>query len=111
MSVEQVLRAIAEPRRLEILRLIKSVELSAGKIASNFDISRPAISQHLRVLKVAGLISERKQGTMRLYQTRPEKLAELRAYLGQFWEDRLEVLAREAEMEERRTKEYDIHPQ
>ena len=110
-TVEQVLRAIAEPRRLEILRLIQSVELSAGKIASNFNVTRPAISQHLRVLKVAGLISERKQGTMRLYQARPEKLAELRSYLEHFWEDRLHVLAREAEMEERRLKEHDVHPQ
>ena len=110
-TVEQVLRAIAEPRRLEILRLIQSVELPAGKIASNFNVTRPAISQHLRVLKVAGLISERRQGTMRLYQARPEKLAELRAYLEQFWEDRLQILAREAEMEERRLKEHDVHPQ
>jgi DNA-binding transcriptional ArsR family regulator len=84
--------------------------MSAGKIASNFDISRPAISQHLKVLKVAGLVSERKQGTMRLYQARPEKLSELRPYLEQFWKDRLQVLAREAEAEERRTKKYDVHP-
>ena len=110
-TVEQVLRAIAEPRRLEILRLIQNVELPAGKIASNFNVTRPAISQHLRVLRVAGLISERKQGTMRLYRARPEKLAELRAYLEQFWDDRLQVLAREAEMEERRTKEHDVQPQ
>ncbi len=102
-TVQQVLRAIAEPRRLEILRLIQSVELPAGKIASNFNITRPAISQHLRVLKVAGLISERRQGTMRLYQARPERLAELRSYLEQFWEDRLQALAREAEIEERRS--------
>ena len=102
--MEQVLRAIAEPRRLEILRLIQNVELPAGKIAANFNVTRPAISQHLRVLKVAGLISERRQGTMRLSQARPEKLAELRAYLEQFWEDRLQVLAQEAEKEERRSK-------
>ena len=102
--MEQVLRAIAEPRRLEILRLIQAAELPAGKIASNFNVTRPAISQHLKVLKVAGLISERRQGTMRLYQARPEKLSELRAYLEQFWEDRLHVLAQEAEKEDRRSK-------
>lgn len=110
-TVEQVLRAIAEPRRLEILRLIQSIELPAGKIASNFNVTRPAISQHLRVLKVAGLISERRQRAMHLYQAHPEKLADLRAYLEQFWENRLQVLAREAEMEERRTRDHDVHPQ
>ncbi|MCZ6614948.1 MAG: metalloregulator ArsR/SmtB family transcription factor [Chloroflexi bacterium] len=101
--MQQVLRAIAEPRRLEILRLIQSVELPAGKIASNFNITRPAISQHLRVLKVAGLISERRQGTTRFYRARPKRLDELRAYLEQFWDERLQVLAQEAEMEERRS--------
>ena len=104
--VEQVLRAIAEPRRLEILRLIQNVELPAGKIASNFNVTRPAVSQHLKVLKVAGLISERRQGTKRFYRARPKRLDELRAYLEQFWDERLQVLAQEAEAEERRSKEW-----
>ena len=104
-----VLRAIAEPRRLEILRLVQSSELSSGEIASHFNVTRPAISQHLKVLKIAGLIAERRHGTQRLYRARPERLEELRAFLGAFWEDRLQVLAQEAEAEERRSQEHDTN--
>ena len=106
-----MLRAIAEPRRLEILRLIQNRELPSGEIASNFNVTRPAISQHLKVLKIAGLISEHRQGTRRLYRARPERLEELRAFLGAFWEDRLQVLAQEAEAEERRSQENDTNRQ
>ena len=100
-----VLRAIAEPRCLEILRLIQNREIPSGEIASHFNVTRPAISQHLRVLKIAGLISEHRQGTRRLYRARAERLEELRAFLGVFWEDRLQVLAQEAKAEERRSQE------
>ncbi|MGB2694224.1 MAG: metalloregulator ArsR/SmtB family transcription factor [Dehalococcoidia bacterium] len=102
--MEQALRAIAEPRRREILRLIQDEELPAGQIASHFDVSRPAISQHLRVLKSAGLVSERRDGTRRLYRARIEGLKELRDYLAQFWEGRLRLLADAAEADERRSK-------
>jgi DNA-binding transcriptional ArsR family regulator len=102
--MEQALRAIAEPRRREILRLIQHEELPAGQIASHFEVSRPAISQHLRVLKSAGLVSERRDGTRRLYRARIEGLKELRDYLAQFWEGRLRLLADAAEKEERRSK-------
>jgi DNA-binding transcriptional ArsR family regulator len=100
--VENSLRAIAEPRRQEILRLIAERELASGEIASHFDISRPAISQHLQVLKAAGLITERRAGTRRLYQARPEGLAHLRDFLDQFWAGGLERLARAAAAEQRR---------
>jgi DNA-binding transcriptional ArsR family regulator len=99
--VEAVARAIAAPRRRQILSLVRDEELSAGEIASHFDVSRPAVSQHLNVLKEAGLVSERRNGTKRLYRAQPEGLAELRAFLEQFWSDRLEALKREAEREER----------
>lgn len=99
--METALRAIAEPRRRAILRLVWDVERSAGDIASHFDVTRPAISQHLTVLKEAGLVSERRNGTKRLYRARPEGLADLRAFLDQFWGDRLEALKREAEREEK----------
>ena len=99
--MEAALKAIAAPRRREILRLVLDSELSAGEIASQFDISAPAVSQHLGVLKEAGLVSERRNGTRRLYRARPEGLTDLKAFLEEFWGDRLEALKREAEREER----------
>ena len=103
--MDLALRAIAEPNRRKILRLVQDTELPAGEIAAHFDVTRPAISQHLRVLKTAGLLSERRQGTQRLYRARPEGLAEVREFLNEFWEGRLRLLARAAEAEERRMKE------
>jgi DNA-binding transcriptional ArsR family regulator len=100
--VEAALKAIAEPRRRAILGLVREDELSAGEIASHFDVTRPAVSQHLNVLKEAGLVSERRNGTRRLYRARPEGLVELRDFLEGFWDVRLEALKREAEKEERR---------
>ncbi len=100
--MESALRAIAEPRRLEILKLIAGQEMASGEIAAHFDITRPAISQHLQVLKNAGLVKERREGTRRLYQARPEGLAELRAFVESFWDEGLERLARAAESEQRR---------
>jgi DNA-binding transcriptional ArsR family regulator len=100
--VEAALKAIAEPRRRQILRLVRDDELSAGEIASNFDVTRPAVSQHLNVLKEAGLVSERRNGTRRLYRARPEGLAALKDFLEEFWDVRLAALKREAEKEERK---------
>jgi len=99
--VETALKAIAEPRRRQILQLVRDSELSAGEIASHFDVTRPAVSQHLTVLKEAGLVNERRNGTRRLYRARPEGLAELRAFLDEFWGDRLEALKRDAEQAEK----------
>ena len=96
------LRAIAEPRRREILRLVWSKERTAGEIARNFDITRPAISQHLRVLREAGLVSERRDGTRRIYRAVPERLGELRGFLEAYWDDALRSLKRAAEDAERR---------
>src|SRR5213080_152121 len=100
--VEASLKAIAEPRRRQILALVRDGELSAGEIASHFDVTRPAVSQHLNVLKEAGLVSERRNGTRRLYRARPEGLVELKAFLEDFWDVRLETLKREAEKEEKK---------
>ncbi|HEX9442345.1 MAG TPA: metalloregulator ArsR/SmtB family transcription factor [Roseiflexaceae bacterium] len=102
--MDLVLQAIAEPRRREILRLIQGQELSSGAIAAHFDVTRPAISQHLQVLATAGLVNVRRDGTRRLYQARPEGLAELRQFLEEFWDDRLLRLKRAAEAEERRVE-------
>ena len=100
--METALKAIAAPRRRQILTLVRDGELSAGEIASHFEVTRPAVSQDLTLLKEAGLVSERRNGTRRLYRARPEGLVELRAFLVVFWAPRLDALKREAEREERK---------
>jgi DNA-binding transcriptional ArsR family regulator len=102
--MEAVLRAIAEPRRRKILQLVGSRELSAGEIASRFDVTRPAISQHLTVLKRAGLVCERREGTRRLYRARPDGLIELRGFLDDFWSEGLDRLKAAAELAEQTEK-------
>jgi DNA-binding transcriptional ArsR family regulator len=102
--VEAALRAIAEPRRRQILRLVRDEEMSAGEIASHFEVTRSAVSQHLRVLKDAGLLAERRHGTRRIYRIRPEGLAELREFIDGLWEIKLATLKRVAEAEERRRR-------
>jgi DNA-binding transcriptional ArsR family regulator len=99
--VEAALKALAAPRRRRILALVRDGELSAGEIAAQFDVTRPAVSQHLNVLKEAGLVNERRNGTKRLYRARPEGLLELKEFLEEFWDKRLEALKRDAEKEER----------
>ena len=104
--LDEALRAIAEPRRRDILRLIRNTELPAGEIASRFDVTRPAISQHLKILVEAELVAVRRQGTRRLYRARPEGLSDLRTYLEGFWQDSLLKLAEAAEEEERIIREH-----
>ena len=99
--MDAALKAIAAPRRRQILTLVRDDELSAGEIAAHFDVTRPAVSQHLNVLKEAGLVNERRNGTRRLYRARPEGLAGLKAFLEEFWDVRLDALKREAEREEK----------
>jgi DNA-binding transcriptional ArsR family regulator len=100
--MNNALQAIAEPRRREILNLVRDRELSVGEIAEHFEVTRPAISQHLRVLKDAGLVEDRPQGTRRLYRALPEGLSEIRAYLEGFWDRSLATLKEAAEAEERK---------
>ena len=88
------LRALVEPRRRSILRLVAHDELSAGEIASAFDVTRPAVSQHLTVLKDAGLLTERREGTRRLYRARPEGLDGLREFLEDMWASSLDTARR-----------------
>ena len=88
---DEALKAIAEPRRRAILRLVAHAELPAGEIAAAFDVSRTAVSQHLTVLKNAGLLTERRDGTRRLYRARPEGLEELRQFLDDVWASSLDV--------------------
>jgi DNA-binding transcriptional ArsR family regulator len=105
--VDLALKAIAEPRRRAILRLVRVGELSSGEIAAQFDVTGPAISQHLGVLKEAGLVTERRAGTRRLYRARPEGLHDLRAFLEDFWDDGLDRLRTVAEQDQRRADAHD----
>ncbi len=100
--LDLALRAIAEPTRREILRLVQDSELPAGQIASRFDVTRPAISQHLRVLSDAGLVTVRRDGTRLFYRARPEGLEELRQYLDSFWAQGLQRLKQAAEQDKER---------
>ena len=100
--METALKAIAAPRRRQILTLVRDGELSAGEIASHFEVTRPAVSQDLTLLKEAVLVSERRNGTQRLYRARPEGLVDVKAFVEDFWDPRLEALKREAEREEKR---------
>jgi DNA-binding transcriptional ArsR family regulator len=97
----EVFEAIAQPTRREILRLLAAGELSAGAVASHFDVTQPAISQHLKVLKQTGLISERREGTRRLYSVRPDGLADLHSFLAEVLPAGLDRLKHAAEEEER----------
>src|SRR5262245_27901556 len=97
--LDAALHALADPRRRQILALVRDRELPAGAIADRFDVSRPAISQHLAVLRQAGLVTERRDGTRRLYRARPTGAAELRDWLERFWDDGLARLRQAAEEE------------
>jgi len=96
------LLALSSPRRREILRLVWSDELPAGDIARAFDVSWPAISQNLRVLKEAGLVRERRRGTNRLYRADRVALKPLESYLRGMWARKIDRLRLLAEAEERR---------
>lgn len=86
-DVDEVLRAIAEPRRRAILRLVATEELPAGRIADHFDVTRSAVSQHLQVLKDAGLIIERREGTKRIYRASEDALSQLREVVESLWRE------------------------
>jgi len=98
--MEAALKALAEPNRREILELVREHELSAGEVAEHFALTRPAVSQHLTVLKEAGLLEERRDGVRRLYSVRSAGLGDLRSFLQGFWDDRLTRLRDAAEWEE-----------
>lgn len=93
--------AIADPIRRRVLELVRDEERSAGSLAAEFAVSRPAVSRHLRVLRETGLVTERRAGKNRLYRANLEPLAELRAWLDDYWAGRLSALRDLAEKEER----------
>jgi DNA-binding transcriptional ArsR family regulator len=99
--MQDALMALANPRRREIVRLIWARERSAGEIAAAFDVSWPAISQNLRILREAGLISERRAGTSRFYKADRESLRPLEPFLRKMWTRKTDRLRMLAEAEER----------
>jgi DNA-binding transcriptional ArsR family regulator len=106
-GADEVLRVIAEPRRRAILELVAHEESAAGEIAGHFDVTRTAISQHLTILKDAGLLSERRIGTRRLYRARPEALEGLRQFVESMWSSSLDVARRVVEEERGITDDLD----
>ncbi len=101
--MDVALKAIADPKRREILRLVWSSELPASDIASHFhDVTRSAISQHLGVLREANLVRERRAGTSRLYRANVEEMTRLRDFLDQFWTEGLDRLKTAAEAAQRK---------
>lgn len=99
--MQDPLMALSNPRRREIVRLVWDRERTAGEIAAAFDVSWPAISQNLRVLRESGLISERRVGTSRLYRADRAALRPLESYLRQMWTRKTDRLRLLAEAEER----------
>jgi DNA-binding transcriptional ArsR family regulator len=95
--VEATAAAIADPTRRRVLELVRDRELAAGEIAGAFEISRPAVSRHLRVLREAGLVRERHDGRLHLYRADPAPLQELRGWLDEYWSGRLAALKTLAE--------------
>lgn len=99
LRVVEAAATISDPIRRRVLELVRDRELPAGELAAEFDVSRPAVSRHLRVLREAGLLHERREGKQRLYRADPQPLAELREWLDGYWSERLDALKRLAEEE------------
>ncbi|MDG3439995.1 ArsR/SmtB family transcription factor [Nitrospirillum amazonense] len=97
MSYEQALTALADPTRRAVFERLRAGPQPVGELARHLPISRPAVSQHLKVLKDAGLVIDRAEGTRRIYHIDPHGLGALRRWLDQFWETALDAFAAEAE--------------
>ena len=100
MKTNGVLDALGDPTRRQIFESLRGGPRSVGELANGLPVSRPAVSQHLRVLKEAGLVSDRKQGTRRLYRVDPGGLEGLRDYFDGFWGEALARFADEARKEQ-----------
>jgi len=97
MTYETALAALADPTRRRVFERLKSGPQSVGVIARRMPVSRPAVSQHLKVLKEAGLVADRPEGTRRVYYIDPHGLGALRLWLDQFWDQTLTAFQAEAE--------------
>jgi len=97
MAYGSALQALADPTRRTIFERLRRGPRPVGQLAEGLNVSRPAVSQHLRVLREAGLVSEQRAGTRRIYQVEVQGLAELRRYLDHFWDDVLSAFEAAAE--------------
>ncbi len=97
MAYRNALEALADPTRRQVFERLRADPSAVGKLANGLPVSRPAVSQHLKVLKKAGLVREEQDGTRRIYRIDPHGLAQLRAWLDQFWESALDAFKAEAE--------------
>jgi DNA-binding transcriptional ArsR family regulator len=98
-NADRVLDALGDPTRRRVLSLVRYRPRSVGDIAAELPVSRPAVSQHLKILKGAGLVTDRADGTRRLYVADPDGLAALRTYVEAFWDDALAAFAAAADEE------------
>jgi DNA-binding transcriptional ArsR family regulator len=100
MAYASAMDALGDPTRRSIFEQLRNGPRSVGELAAGLPVSRPAVSQHLRVLKEAGLVTERRNGTRRLYRLDPRGLEGLRVYFERFWDDALEAFKDAAERRE-----------
>jgi DNA-binding transcriptional ArsR family regulator len=95
MAYEQALQCLADPMRRRVFEKLRAGSASVGVLAQGLPVSRPAVSQHLKALKAAGLVHDRPDGTRRVYAIDPEGLGPLRAWVDQFWDQALESFQQE----------------
>jgi DNA-binding transcriptional ArsR family regulator len=105
MAYGSALTALSDPTRRAVFERVLEAPQSVGEIAKSMPISRPAVSQHLRVLKEAGLVADRAEGTRRVYAIDPQGLGALRKWLDQFWDAALQAFAEEVERSEKSRNE------
>jgi DNA-binding transcriptional ArsR family regulator len=104
MAYELAIQALGDPTRRSIFERLRRGPRAVGELARELPVSRPAVSQHLRVLKEAGLVTEQRNGTRRIYGVDAQSVAELRDYFDEFWSDALESFKRAVEQDEGRKK-------
>jgi DNA-binding transcriptional ArsR family regulator len=97
MAYQKALATLADPTRRDVFERLRHGPRAVNALAAHLPVSRPAVSQHLKLLKAAGLVEERAEGTRRIYSVRREGLIELRDWLDSFWDDALEAFKAEAE--------------
>src|SRR4051794_36989920 len=100
MTNAHAFAALADPTRREVFERLARGPRSVGDLAAELPVSRPAVSQHLKVLKAAGLVTDRPEGARRVYQIDPQGLGQIRAWLDRFWDDALEAFKAEAERQQ-----------
>jgi DNA-binding transcriptional ArsR family regulator len=104
MTYAKALRCLSDPTRRQVFERLRSGPQSVGVVARGLPVSRPAVSQHLKALKAAGLVNDRAEGTRRVYQVDPHGLGELRRWLDGFWCDALESFRNEVAATKARKK-------